>query len=281
MDLYYKQEVKVGLLVIVAASIFIGGLMWLSGRSFGGGGRAEADVVVTDASGLATGDPVQLLGRVVVSFEVPNRWQPHADAAARITSLDFLGAKAIAYSPGTAQQMLEEGQIIIGTVEAGILDGAAGITDQVASTLTGLQGFLSPEMSQQFLATFQAAERALTTIETVGDGPTIAKAREALDGFAVVALRLDTLLASPGLDSSITGMEEVISGVRDMTGELTNLTETLGSIMTKIDSAQGTIGMAINDSTLHNDMHDLLVSMRELLDDMRERPTRYFRLTVF
>ena len=131
------------------------------------------------------------------------------------------------------------------------------------------------------LATFQAAERALTTIETVGDGPTIAKAREALDGFAAVALRLDTLLASPGLDSSITGMDAVISGVRDMTAELTNLTGTLSSIMTKIDSSQGTLGMAINDSTLHNDMHDLLVSMRELLDDMRERPSRYFRVTVF
>ena len=296
MDLYYKQEVKVGLLVIVAASIFIGGIMWLSGRSIGGGGRMQVEVVFTDASGLAPGDPVQLsglrvgrvtnialeqVGRIVVRMEVPTQWQPHADADARIASLDFLGAKAIAYRPGTAAQMLEEGQIIIGTVEPGILDGAAGLTDQVASTLTGLQGFLSPEMSQQLLATFAAAERALTTIETVGDGPTIAKAREALDGFAAVAVRLDTLLANPGLDSSITGMDEVISGVRDMTAELTNLTGTLSSIMTKIDSAQGTLGMALNDSTLHNDMHDLLVSMRELLDDMRERPTRYFRVTVF
>ena len=257
MDLYYKQEVKVGLLVIVAAAIFIGGLMWLSGRSIGGGGRVPIEIVFTDASGLATGDPVQLsglrvgrvtnitleqVGRILVRIEVPTQWQPHADAAARIASLDFLGAKAIAYSPGSAPQMLEEGQIVIGTVEAGILDGAAGITDQVASTLTGLQGFLSPEMSQQLLATFQAAEGALTTIETVGDGPTVAKAREALDGFATVAFRLDTLLASPGLDSSITGMDAVISGMRDMTAELTNLTGTLSSIMTKIDSAQGTLG---------------------------------------
>ena len=37
MDLYYKQEITVGLLVIAAIAVFFGGLMWLTGRSFTSG----------------------------------------------------------------------------------------------------------------------------------------------------------------------------------------------------------------------------------------------------
>ena len=35
MDLYYKQELKVGVLVIVAVTVFVLGLLWLSGQAIG------------------------------------------------------------------------------------------------------------------------------------------------------------------------------------------------------------------------------------------------------
>ena len=46
-------------------------------------------------------------------------------------------------------------------------------------------------------------------------------------------------------------------------------------------SPDGSIGKALTDTTLHTDVHDLLVSMRLLLDDIRERPGRYVNVTVF
>ena len=84
MDLYYKQEVSVGLLVIVAVIGFFAGLMWLTGRSFRAN-HVPVEVQFSDVGTLSVGDPVQISGvrvgrvadarledegRVVVTLEV-------------------------------------------------------------------------------------------------------------------------------------------------------------------------------------------------------------------
>ena len=95
MDLHYKQELQVGLLVIVATAILIFGLIWLSGRSIGGGSVVTFDVTFTSIQGVSTGDPVQISGvrvgrvakveiedvdQVVVMLEVRNKFRPRVDA---------------------------------------------------------------------------------------------------------------------------------------------------------------------------------------------------------
>ena len=70
-------------------------------------------------------------------------------------------------------------------------------------------------------------------------------------------------------------MDEIAEGLQEMTDGLAVVTTSLGSVMQKIDQGEGSIGRAINDTTLHQDMHEVLVSLRELLDDIRENPGRY------
>ena len=51
--------------------------------------------------------------------------------------------------------------------------------------------------------------------------------------------------------------------------------------MAKIDSNEGTLGRLVNDTTVYSDLHELSQSLKDLLDDMRERPGRYFNVKVF
>ena len=62
MDLYFKQEITVGGVVLAALVVLIGGLMWLTGQSFAGGGRVVVPVQFTTIQGLTTGDPVMISG---------------------------------------------------------------------------------------------------------------------------------------------------------------------------------------------------------------------------
>jgi phospholipid/cholesterol/gamma-HCH transport system substrate-binding protein len=66
-----------------------------------------------------------------------------------------------------------------------------------------------------------------------------------------------------------------------MTEGLSSVTNALGSILEKIDRGEGLIGKAVSDSTLHGDLHEVLMSLRKLLDDVRERPGRYVNVKVF
>lgn len=297
MDLYYKQEVSVGLLVLAAIVVFIVGLMWLSGTPFGGGGRTELQVQFDDVSGLVEGDPVlvsgynvgrvsrvefQGVGRVLVSLELREDIPPHADASASVAALDFLGSMKIDYVPGTSPAMLPEGQILVGSREGGLTDGLPELRDQASAVMMGLQEVITPETAENLNATLVSMQQALNRIsgliEGQGGGPSISTMLTTMQG---VALRLDSILANPSLTESMDQLGVVMEDLQGMIERMGGTLDGVGSIVAKLDSGTGSIPMALNDSTLHHDVHELLTAITELVDDMRERPGRYFHVKVF
>lgn len=289
MDLHYRQELQVGLLVIVAATMLVTGLIWLSGRSLGGG-AAKFEVRFASIQGLSSGDPVHISGvrvgrvaghdiegvdQIIVRLEVRREFRPRSDAQVSVKSLDFLGAKFIDYRPGTSGDFIEEGVVLDGLGEEDIASVATDLAGDMAELVGRGQDLLSPDMVEQVQATLAAAERALDVVARVGTGGMVDEATAMLTSLRSAAARLDSTLGNPAIQESLAQMDEVVEGLKEMTEGLAVVTTALGSVMQKIDDGQGSIGMAINDSTLHQDMHEVLVSLRELLDDIRENPARY------
>jgi phospholipid/cholesterol/gamma-HCH transport system substrate-binding protein len=66
-----------------------------------------------------------------------------------------------------------------------------------------------------------------------------------------------------------------------MTKSLSAATQSLSQIMKKMESNQGSLGRLVNDTTAVHDLHELATSMSKLMNDMRERPGRYFNVKVF
>ncbi|MGD8727210.1 MAG: MlaD family protein [Gemmatimonadales bacterium] len=296
MDLYYKQELTVGALVLVALATFIGGLMWLTGKSFTSRGKATVSVQFGVVSGLTTGDPVQISGvnvgrvsgvrleevdRAIVHLEVDSRFRPRADAEAQIRSLDFLGAKYVSYTPGEAEEFLPDDAIIVGVEEHELASTAAQLAEEAGEVLRRSQNLLSDSMAIQVQRTLVAAERALDVVARVGSGPMVESATETLVSLQGAARSLDSLLGNPALDESISQMDEIAESVQEMADGLAAVTQNLAMMLELMQSPDGSIGRALTDTTLHTDVHELLVSMRLLLDDIRERPGRYVNVTVF
>lgn len=296
MELQYKQEVSVGALVIVATAILIAGLMWLTGRQLGTSGMVEVPVRFEDVAGLRIGDPVEVsgykvgtvanvvledVGRVTVYLNVGNEWRPHTDAKAYVTSLDFFGAKFVRYVPGHAPDLLKSGQTITGSREAGITDAASGLSDQAATVLTGLQGIASPQTANDIHATMIAVQRALNVMTRLGEGPAVGEATSALKSLQQLSQRLDSTLANPAVKRSVNQMDTITTNLNQLTRQLASTSAALNSLIMKVDSSKGTLGKLMSDTTAYSDLHKLAESMTQLLNDMRERPGRYFNLKVF
>jgi phospholipid/cholesterol/gamma-HCH transport system substrate-binding protein len=295
MDLYYKQEVAVGLLVIVAVAGFFAGLMWLTGRTFTTG-RMDVNVVFEEIGTLTEGDPVQISGfmvgtvgsielesegRVSVRLEVDRRFQPKTDAEVAIRSLDFLGAKYIEYSPGTASSFLAEGQAILGTSSVDLAEVATGLTDDAVEVLIGAQRLLSERMTEDVHATLAAVREALSVVSRVGDGPLVAEARSSFQSLEQVAIRLDSTLANPAITESISQLDELTENVTEMAQGFAGAAMALNTMLQRMSDTTGSVGKLLADTTIHGDLHELLVSLRRLLDDIREHPGRYTFVSVF
>lgn len=290
MDLYYKQEIKVGLLVLVGLGVLFFGLMWLSGRSIRAGGRVIVPVMFEAVSGLTAGDPVQIsgvivgrvagvqlqdVGRVLVRLEVQERVRPRRDASAAIRALDFLGARYVDYTPGTSPDPLPQDAVVQGSRESDFAGNAARLADLAADALRGSRALLSADMARQVRETLAATERALDVVARLGAGPLAGEVEGALASFRRVASRVDTTLANPAIEKSVSQLDELTTSLNEMAEGLAATTNMLTAILQKLENPEGSFGRMLGDSTLAVELEATLRSMRRLMDDIRERPGRY------
>jgi phospholipid/cholesterol/gamma-HCH transport system substrate-binding protein len=297
MKFEQKQEVTVGFLVIVAVVIFAGGFAWLSGKPLLGGRQITVSARFSDVRGLSQGDPVLTsglqVGRVasveledvgmvkVVLLLDTDDWRPGIDASASVKSFDFLGTKFVDYNPGVSEQLLTADQIIPGTREVDALEGASGLADQAAAVLTGVQAFVDESVLSELMATLQAARSALETLTEIGQGRIVDDASAAIATMANAATRVDSLLANPGLERSVNQLDEVTTSLQEMADGLAGTTNALSRILDGVERGEGSLGMALRDTALYHNTNEMLLALTRLLDDMRERPGRYFHLKVF
>ena len=104
MDLHYKREATVGVLVIAGIAVFLTGTMWLRGSDFAYAGRAVARFA--EVGNLKRGSPVTVsgvsvgkveevrlrgVGDVLAYLSLPEDLPLHADARAEVVSIGLVG----------------------------------------------------------------------------------------------------------------------------------------------------------------------------------------------
>jgi phospholipid/cholesterol/gamma-HCH transport system substrate-binding protein len=296
MDLHYKQEVSVGLMVIAATALFAAGLAWLSGKHIGPSNTVRVPVRFSNVLGLKAGDPVQTSGvrvgrvnnvvlqgggRVMVYLDVDADQRPHADAHAAVAPLDIMGARYIDYSAGTSATLLGKGEAITGAREMALEEGAAGLTQRATEAIASAQTIFNERTAEDIHTTMVAAARALDMVTKLGNGPQLEQATEAVHALQAIATRLDSILGNPAIKKSVDQVGELTVNLNDMAKGLASTSQSLGAILKKMDEGQGSFGKAVNDSTLYHDLHETMVSLQKLLDDVRLNPHRYVNVKVF
>ena len=296
MDLYYKQEITVGVMVLVALAIMFGGLLWLTGESLTGRGMLTVKVRFESVSGLNQGDPVQIsgvtvgrvskvrlqrVGSVMAELQIREEVRPRIDAGAEVRSLDFLGSKFVAYSPGMAEGFLDPDSVIVGVNETELAESAVALAEEATRTLNRAQAIMSEDVVNQIQSTMAAAERALNVVADVGEGPIVDDITASLRSLRNAAASLDSIISDPAIKESVRQFDEITEGVREMTEGLAAVTQQMALLVEQVRSPDGSIGKVLTDTTLYNDMHEVLESLRKLLDDVRERPGRYVNVKVF
>ncbi len=149
------------------------------------------------------------------------------------------------------------------------------ITEEVR-TLVRQQGVVAENISV-------SADRALNEIgEAAG---TARRSLERVDSVLVDA-QMDSLLVE--LHAAATGMRRLAEELRsDSTGVPATLERAdsafvrLDRIMAALEAGEGSLGRLLSDTAFAVRAEDALLSLDLLLQDMRENPRRYVRLSIF
>lgn len=293
MELRYRREAAVGVFIIVAAALFVLGMIWLRGKSLRSGERVE--IVFSDVSGLKVGDPVRTSGvtvgmvkdirlvapgRVQVFLELTGAKAPRADARAVVRALDFFGARYVDYDPGIAAQSLAATDSIPGSREPDLSEVVAGVANPGRAALSNAEQFLSPEAAQQLRALLAEARTAVGQLGAATQTGS-AQAGEALLAVRGVFQRLDLLLGRDETTQTLQGMRDASRNLAQVTATLQRTTVSLDSILVKINTGRGSIGRMVNDTTLVTDLHAASTALTDLLTDLKANPSKYIHVRVF
>jgi len=332
-----SNEFAVGLAVLAALALVIGGALWLS----------ETDVNQKQASykarfrtvgGLGVGAPVTLrgvkVGRVEAIRLVANEWVvtdfsidravelPRKPAAVSASASLFgeWSANIIPFEPLPSDPIIRNALIESDQAGGEAWPGATlpdiGQLTAQASRIAGDVGAVTQRIGQAFdstaLKNMQQSVKDLAAIS--GRLVTFANAQTdridrvsqnvatTSDAFAGVArtfegavARLDTATSdnqlkdilensrgsSADLRLAAADLRSVIAAARANETSLIRVLQAADSLMTRIQSGTGTLGMLAADSTLYHETTRTVIQFRELLTDIQAHPKKYLKISVF
>jgi phospholipid/cholesterol/gamma-HCH transport system substrate-binding protein len=296
VDITYKQEVRVGLLVLVGFVVFTGFMFWLTGRSLVSK-SVPVSVVFKNVSGLKEGDPVrvsgvkkgrvgpvrlQRVGHVTVTLQLDPEVRPHKDARATVASADFLGAKYVDYDPGLSDTLLAAGEPIQGLTEEQFADVAQGAAKSAQELIANVNKGLNPgELATDIHNTLIATQRGMNALTQATNGPAIQQTQATLKSLERVMSHLDTLLGAANPTATGKRLDTLSTNLTQLTSRLADATGSLKGLLDKMDKGEGTLGKMATDTLLYKNLNATLKSLSELLTDLKERPGRYLTVKVF
>jgi phospholipid/cholesterol/gamma-HCH transport system substrate-binding protein len=277
----YKYPL-VGAVLLIAAFLFIGGGLWLRGKSFGGpdlfvvyadiGTLKDASTVRISGAAVGRVDGISYVapGRVVVGLALDKKVQVTSTAAAVVTPVGVLGDEMVVLDPGKGT-LLAKGDTIRGTVAVGMFDKAAVIADKAAETMTKLDAMLDTNLVIELRHTLQSTQKLMARLADEKTGPT-AQINPTMVSLQKTSARLDSTLSQIDPKKLQARVDSTMKSAGGAADRLAAMSAHADSLILRIQGSNGTIGKFLNDSSFYNDLRKTMQSMNALLEEIKKNP---------
>jgi phospholipid/cholesterol/gamma-HCH transport system substrate-binding protein len=273
---------RVAVLFVIAAIVFGGFFLYVTDRSLGMS-RGTVFVRIPTAAGLAKSDPVFYRGvnvgevhKLIFAKEgdVIIEAMLASDAHAELVALDLFGRQSLVLRDGTpATAPLAQRDTIAGVTPPSISNRVSDLGDK-ADRLLGdtMIALLRASLEGTVAATRQLAVLG-TRLESLMQNQE-ASVTEMTAAAAAVARNI----------RAVTEPEDLIQtrgNLQRATARLDTTTQTLASMFASLSAGEGNAGKFMKDEALYERTNALIVSLDELVRDVKANPKRYINVKVF
>ncbi|MBQ1587938.1 MAG: MCE family protein [Prevotella sp.] len=292
-----SKEIRIALVAILGIVIMYFGMNFLKGISLLSDDEVYY-ITFKDVNGLSASSPIFANGyqvgvvrgidydfannsEIVVTFTVDDDLRIPKGSTAEIIS-DMMGKVKmnLLIAEDISQGVVNPGDTIVGSTDAGIVGKVAGIVPEVEKMLPKLDSIL---ISVNALLSDPNITKSMSNVQQITKDLTTST-RE-----------LNTLMAN--LNKNVPGLMDRANGVLDNTTRLTDnlasvdidatmskVNQTLTNVQTlteKLNNKQGTLGLLMNDPSLYNKLTKTVQSADTLLNNLRAHPKRYVHFSIF
>lgn len=296
----HRAELQVGLLVIVSLVTLAAGVLWLSQTSLWGGGT-RLYAVTTDAGNLSSGDPVVYLGvqvgtvrevrlrgrRVVVGFSVSDADSLPSDTRAVIRPAGFLGSQVVELLPGDSVTALSGGDTIRAVTSPDLQSVATRLSDQAGDVMARARELLSEASVRDVQRSTADLASAMESLDAMVQEQR-ATVSDLLSHLETASAQLSEAAAEGEIRRAVANLDSVTSGLRRASTDLEASSASLSSILSKMDTGEGSLGKLVNDDALYVSATEAVEQLRTASEEIaalsraiRQDPKSYLRISVF
>lgn len=279
------------------------GYFYLKGSNLFTRGRTFY-AVYNNVAGLDIDDPVSIKGyrvgkvrdatlighggQVLLELEISNeKLDIPKDSRAVIINTGLLGGKEVDIKLGRTADLLQDGDTIVSGTEEDLLTSLSSSLEpfekkaleavaSIDSVMKLIQNVLSEQNQQQITQGLQRANSTLRNLDSTSADLAIMVKQE--QG------KIKNII------SNLNEMSENLSQFSDTLNDLeikktlkkaNEALESANSIMTKIDSGEGSLGQLVNNDTLYQNLESASEALDILLRDLEANPKRYVHFSIF
>lgn len=309
-----SKEVRVGIITTIAIGCFIYGFNFLKGRNFFSHQRVFY-AVYYDIDGLVDGNPLMINGfkvgivsdiklsadttrRVIVTLLLDDEVEVPKSTVAKVISSDILGSKAVQLVLGHGTDYAKVGDTLESAQEdnlkqavnktiAPLQKKAEGLIASIDSVMIVVQQVFNESARQNLAKSFESIKGAITSLQTTSFrlDTLVVTERYKISEILTKINQLATMLGnnSDKLSNVINNFSNISDSLAksNLTSAINNADVALGqasSIMTKINTGQGSLGLLVNNDSLYRKLDKSADDLDKLLKDVRLNPNRYINI---
>lgn len=213
---------------------------------------------------------------VYVEMSLDNRLHIPQGSYAMIVN-KTLGSSTINLIMGNSENIINKGDTLSGTLNAGAMHAAGKMIPRINDLLPKVDTML---VSLNNILSNPAINNSINNIEllTAQLNRTTAQLNAILS--EEIPQAAEKLIA---IEDNMLQVSEQLSDVdyKKIMGDLEASLSNMKSITAALESGEGTAGMLLKDSTLYNRLNETCEAATTLLQDLRENPKKYVHFSVF
>ncbi len=298
MNKYGKHEIQVGIAVLIAAVALVWGVLWLQQVKVAGsvfhfsadfptvGGLKEHDRVQVRGIKAGAVERLEVRGnKVRVHFYVDRSFPLTNQARVRLMSQGIVGDRLVEIDPGTGNRV-PEGYVFQGEVQQDMMEMAANgaeILEDAKALTRDLRALIHDlRAGDRLTGTMDDTRSALQSLTA-----TSRDLRPELLGLVRDLRRTNTRLraALVGPDSllprTLADADRALARADSLAAVLVDATTSLAALADDLRAGKGTAGRILTDDSLYALAESTLTAARDLIADIKARPKRYFKMSVF
>ena len=311
-----KKTSKIGILIVLCLTLLIWGINFLKGRDIfrtekvfyarykNVGGLTPTTLVTLN--GLKIGYVREiyfaedLSGDLIVKIAIHNDFPLPKGTSAQIASSDLLGSKVVKINLGKSTTLLHANDTLASQMDANIMQQvneqiaplkakAERLIERLDSVVSTASRILNNDSQQHITESIRQIEYTMTNLEKISGNLneiitgqkknlslTISNISEITGNLKNNSGKLEHIMDNLSqFSDSITKLE--LSGT---ISHINNSVYSLNAILSKIDTANGSLGLLIKDPRLYQNLNYSTENLNRLLVDFRLNPKRYVHFSA-